>query len=261
MRNSFSTLLLVAACLLLSVTMAPAGEVEIWGSTTVQKQLIEPGAEAMAKATGVTAKVIGVGTGKGLIGLIEGRTAVSAASEDLEGAIASARKAAAAEGKNIKIPANLQFHALGRDEIVPIVHRDNPVRTLSWEQLAALNTGSRTNWKDVGGSDMQVQVVTSHAGSATKAILQSMVMKNAQYAPNAIEVKSTRLEINEVSKDKRAIGAVSIQFHRLNPGHTKIVKTEPIIRPLALITIGNPNPEVQKVIDFFRSEAGKEYLQ
>jgi phosphate transport system substrate-binding protein len=261
MGNRFLVFVTAAVCLSLAPMFVMAGELEIWGSTTVQKQLVEPGAAELAAVTGVKAKVVGVGTGKGLIGLIEGKTSVSAASEDLEGAIASARKAAAEEGKKINIPGNLQFHHLGRDEIVPIVHRDNPVSSLSWEQLAALNTGRIANWREVGGPDMRVQVVTSHAGSATKAILKSLVMKGADYASGATEVKSTRLEINEVSKDKGAIGAVSIQFHKLNPGHTKIVKTTPIIRPLGLITNGPPTPEAQKVIDFFRSEAGKKYMQ
>jgi len=85
-------------------------------------------------------------------------------------------------------------------------------------------------------------------------------MKKADYAADAIEVNSTRLEINEVSKASGAIGAVSAGFFNLNPGKTKIVEADTISRPLALITIGDPAPEVQKIIDFFRSEEGKKYI-
>ena len=49
-------------------------------------------------------------------------------------------------------------------------------------------------------------------------------------------------------------------FFNKNPGSAKMIKTDPIERPLALITIGDPAPEVQKIIDFFRGE-GKKYFE
>jgi phosphate transport system substrate-binding protein len=261
MQRFISSCFLVSVCVFFVMSAAEAGEVRVWGSTTCEKRFLEPGGEALQKKSGISVKMMGVGTGKGLLALIEGKTTVSAASSTLESAINSARKEAAASGKTLTIPENLQFHVIANDAIVPIVHRDNPVNTLSWEQLADLSTGRSTNWKEAGGLDLPVQVVTSHTGSATKAVFQKMVMKKADYAANAIEVKSTRLEINEVSKDKGAIGAVSEGFHALNPGHTKIVKTDPIERPLALITIGPPTQEVMQIIDFFRSAEGEKYIQ
>jgi phosphate transport system substrate-binding protein len=107
---------------------------------------------------------------------------------------------------------------------------------------------------------MPVKVVTSHAGSATRAVFQKSVMKKADYASSAEEVKSTRLELNLVSQNRGAIGAVSKGFFTLNPGNTKIVNTKEISRPLGLITIGDPTPEVQKIIDFFRSAEGEKYI-
>lgn len=253
--------LLAALALFITGTLAQANEVAIWGSTTCQFRFLEPGNEALTKATGISVRVMGVGSGKGLVGLIEGRTPASATSETLTNTIAAAERAAKADGKKLAIPANLAFHEITRDQIVVIVHRDNPVDSLSWEQIAGLNSGKITNWKEVGGSDLAVQVVTSHAGSATKSVLNELVMKKAPYAANALEVTSTRLELNEVSRSPGAIGAVSEAFHTLNPGHSKIIKTDPIERPLALITVGTPNAEVQKIIDFYRSEAGQQLIQ
>jgi phosphate transport system substrate-binding protein len=242
-------------------TAAFSTQVQIWGSTTCQKRFLEPGAKALKDETGVEVKVVGVGTGKGLIGLIQGKAPASAASNELEDAVKSAQKTAKKSGKKIVIPDNLVFHEIARDIIVPIVHKDNPVSSLTWEQLKDIHTGKTKNWKDVGGSDVPIRVITSHAGSATKAVFQKMVMKKADYVSNAVKVKSTRNEINEVSKYKGAIGAVSEGFFKLNPGKTKIVKADKIARPLALITMGNPTPEVQKVLDFFGSEKGKKYIQ
>jgi len=240
---------------------AYAEQVALWGSTTCQKRFLEPGAEALEKATGVPIKVFGVGTGKGMLALFEGKTNVAISSNTLEESIHSAQKVLKEDGKpEMQVPEGLQFHVITEDVIVPIVNQSNPVKELTWTQLADLNTGKVANWKEVGGPDMPVQVVTSHAGSSTKAVFQSMVMKKAAYAANAIEVKSTRLEINEVSANPGGVGAVSKGFYNLNPGNAKMVDTAEIKRPLALITIGDPAPDVQKIIDFFLSEEGKKYI-
>jgi phosphate transport system substrate-binding protein len=260
-RNVSNCLIIALGIVLVSAFAVSAAQVRFWGSTTCQKRFLEPGAKAVKEATGVDIKVYGVGTGKGMIALLEGKTNAAISSNTLEDSIKSAQKVRKKAGKpSVEVPEGLQYHKITEDVIVPVVHKDNPVSQLSWEQLAALNTGKIKNWKDVGGTDTPVQVVTSHAGSSTKAVFQKMVMKKAEYAPNAIQVKSTRLEINETSKNKGGIGAVSKGFFNLNPGATKIVKTDPIQRPLGIITIGDPAPEVQKIIEFFQSAEGKKYI-
>ncbi len=261
MKQFSKCLVLVFAALMLVVGNSMAADVNLWGSTTCQKRFLEPGAKALEAATGVSTKVFGVGTGKGLVALLEGKTNVAITSNNLEGSVNSAQKVLKKDGKPAaQIPDDLQFHKITEDIIVPIVNKDNPVTSLNWAQLADLNTGKVTNWKEVGGPDLAVQVVTSHAGSSTKAVFQKQVMKKADYAASAIQVKSTRLEINEVSKAPGGVGAVSAGFFSLNPGRCKVVKTDTISRPLALITIGDPAPEVQKVIDFYRSAEGQKYI-
>lgn len=238
-----------------------AEQIKVWGSTTCQKRFLEPGAEALKDATGIDVKVLGVGTGKGMMALFEGKAFVAAASATLESAIKSAKKVAKKTGKNAVVPDNLQFHEITKDVIVPIVHKDNPVTSLTWEQLKDINTGKIKNWKEIGGFDMPIRVITSHAGSSTKAVFQKMVMKKNDYVSKCVQVKSTRLEIKEVSKYKGAIGAVSEGFFKQNPGDTKVVQTDVIARPLGLITVGDPNPEVAKMISFFKSEDGKKYIK
>ena len=252
------SILAVSFCFV--TTSAPAQQVAVWGSTTCQKQFLEPGAEAFNKATGHTLSVAGVGTGQGMMALIEGQAKVAAASSSLESAIKSAKKNAKKSGAKIVIPDNLVFHQIAEDVIVPIVNKSNPVQNLTWEQLAKLNTGEITNWKEVGGLDMPVVVITSHAGSATRAMFQKSVMKKADYIGNAKKVKSTAKELEEVSKNPGAIGAVSEAFFKLKPGNCKVIDSDSIRRPLALITIGDPVPEVQVLIDFFLSPAGQEFV-
>lgn len=143
-----------------------------------------------------------------------------------------------------------------------IVHPSNPVTKLSKEQLKGLHTGTVENWKDVGGADSPVIVVTSHLGSATRKVFQKVIMDNDKYVDGAIEVKTTREEIDNVGQLPEAIGAVSMGFINLpgNKEKVKIVETQEISRPLMLITNGEPSPKVKKVLDFFAGE-GKKYIK
>lgn len=258
------SILLAMLGILLLVTLGHSKHQEaisVWGSTTCQKGFLEPGSEAFKQKTGHRIKVFGVGTGKGLLALLQGKTKVAAVSNSLEGAIKSARNIAEKSELSVSFPDNLMFHEIAMDIIVPIVHEDNPVKELTFEQLTGLNTGEYSNWQQVGGPNMPVQVVTSHLGSATRAYFRKVVMNKADYAFDAIRVSSTRYEIQKVSNHEGGIGAVSEKFFKMNPGRTKIIKTAEISRPLALITIGKPVTEIQELIDFFRSPEGQKFIQ
>jgi phosphate transport system substrate-binding protein len=231
------------------VSFAFAGEVSakqltVAGSTTVQKRILEPAHDAIQSATGFDIKVRGIGSGGGFKELMDGKIPASIASSPLSSLL---------NKKGLADDGTYQEHKIIEDVIVPIIHKSNPVKNLTWEQLAAINTGEITNWKDVGGPDRKIIVVTSHKGSATRAVFQKKVMKKATYVKGVREVRSTRQEVDLVAKFKGGIGAVSKGFVDLNPGKVKVLVTKNISRPLSFITKGNPNPDIQKIIDYLRT--------
>lgn len=232
-------------------------EVKIHGSTTIQKRVLEPGKDALEKATGIKLVMVGNGTGNGLEDLVNGKCDASGASEELADAVASMK---AATGKDA--PSDLRGNVITSDIIRVIVHPSNPVKSLTKEQLKGLNNGRIENWKAVGGPDMPVIVVTSHLGSATKKVFQKVIMDNDPYVTGAIQVETTRKEIDTVAKLPAGIGAVSLGFVNLpgNKEKVKMVDTPEISRPLMLITKGEPSASVKKVIDFFLGE-GKKYIK
>ena len=90
--------------------------------------------------------MLGVGTGKGMQMLIEGRVAVAAVSDELADAVASAKKAGV-----VTVPGNLKMTTIRKDQLVPIVHPDNKIAELTKDQLRGILSGKTTNWKEVGG--------------------------------------------------------------------------------------------------------------
>jgi phosphate transport system substrate-binding protein len=240
----------VLAALLLfpAVSEVYAGELLLAGSTTVQKRILEPAAAEIEEATGIKVKVIGVGTGKGFRQLRQGKIVASVASTSLESLLAK-----------YSLPDDGTYiaHVIAEDVIVPIVNKDNPVSSLSLQQLSDINTGKIDNWSQVGGKDQPIVVVTSHAGSATRSVFQKQVMNKAPYIKTARTVKSTRQEVRLVSQYKGGIGAVSQGFIAMNPGRVKVLKTTEISRPLVIITKGEPTGDIKKLIDFLKTEEAR----
>ncbi len=249
-----------AGLLLFFSAAAHADSVEIWGATVAQKRILEPAASAIKEATGVEIKVLGMNTGKGLLGLAEGKVQLCSVAETLEKAIEAAKKETEESGKTVQIPANLKYYEIMRDVVVPILHKDNPVTRLSWKQLTDINTGKIKNWKEVGGADLPIRVVTELPSDATRSMFSRIVMGGAEYTAEAVEIKTQRDAINEVSKYKGSIGAVSEFFFNQDANNTKKAETEnpaAISRPIALVTIGEPSGDVKKLVDYLRSDAAK----
>ncbi len=220
--------------------------VRLNGAASVVDSLIAPHQAAVEKATGMKLAVDKSNAGKGLIDLADGRCDASLASASIETVV----NAAKAAGRTID-PAPLRMSVIKSDEIVFVVNATNPVRSLTRQQVVDLHTGRITNWKDVGGPDLPVQVVTDTTSSATRGLIKGEVLKGQDYVATARAVHIEQVA-PEVAKQAGAIGGLGKGF--VKPG-VEIVKTDKVERPLGLITIGAPSPQVQRVIDALKKAA------
>ena len=109
MKYALSASMLAVACLF--STHVSAAPLEIAGSTSVQKTIVDPASAKVRDVTGLELKMLAVGTGKGLRMLTEGKVSVAAVSDDLADAVELAKTAGATS-----IPPNLKMvtkHTLG----------------------------------------------------------------------------------------------------------------------------------------------------
>ncbi len=233
---------------------ALAETLEISGGTTPIKEVLEPKSGELKLSTGVELKFSGVGTGRGLLALIEGKVSVATVGDTLVDSVSAAQKAARAEGREIKVPGNLVFAEIGSDELVVIVHKSNPVGELSKGQLKDIATGKIANWKEVGGPDLPIKVVTTEPSLAPGQFFKKVMMDGADYAKGATEVRSPKEVITWVSRNPGGFGAAADVFMKAAPGDAKVVKAPTIVRPLGLITIGQPSGAAQKVVDFYKKK-------
>lgn len=244
-----------AAFLTFAVAAAMAGPsraelVKLHGATTVVNVVVTPHREAVQKSTGHTLDIVGNATGKGLVDLAEGRADAALVSEPLDIAVA----AAATAGKQID-PKTLQLHEIRKDEVLFVVHKSNPVASLTWEQLADIHTGKITNWKQVGGKDAPIVVYSDALTGGTRALVKKIVMKDVDYAPGVRSLTSVARVAELVAQDANGVGAVGRGF--VDPAKDRIIRTAKVERPLAVVTIGSPSPKVKQVVEAFRVEVAR----
>ena len=101
--------------------------------------------------------------------------------------------------------ANVEFDmtGIGRDGFVFIVNKDNPVNSLTIEQIQKIYTGEITNWNQVGGNDEEIVAFQREQNSGSQNLMEKMVMKDTKMkeSPSGLMIASMEGLIGSVSKN------------------------------------------------------------
>ena len=173
-------------------------KVSISGSTSVGP-LMEKEAEAYKSVdANVSVEINQLGSSAGIKDAINGVSEIGMSSRDLKG-----------EEKQ----AGLKEDKIAVDGIGIITHKNNKVKSLTMDQLKGIYTGKITNWKEVGGKNAPVVVVSREDGSGTRDAFQEIVgyestelTKDAQISDGNGNIKST------VAGNENAIGYTSFSY-------------------------------------------------
>ena len=130
---------------------AHSGTLTIKGSDTMV-HLVTGWAEAYMKAhPNAQVSVTGGGSGTGIAAMLNGTADLCMASRDVK-----AKERELAKGSGI----TFREIAVARDGIAVVVHPQNPVSELTMDQLRQIFNGTLQNWKQVGGPDSGIQVLS-----------------------------------------------------------------------------------------------------
>lgn len=245
--NNHRKVLLAAAAALLPLG-AIADTVRLAGATTVVNVVVNPYRADVEKATGHTLEVNGNATGRGMVDLSDGKADAALVSEPMDIALAAAETA----GKKLD-GSKFKMHEIRKDEIVFIVHPNNPVTKLTLQQIADIHAGKVTNWKQLGGKDLPIIVYSDALTGGTRAMIRKVVMNGADYGASVKSLTSVSRIAELVPNDEAAIGGLGRGF--VKSDKVRVLETAKIERPLAIVTIGEPQPKVRQVIDAFRTAA------
>lgn len=229
--------------LILSAALARGqSAMQLDGSTTVQSALETVHAELEA-AVGHRIEFNPTGSSVGLASLAAGNVRVAMIASPLE-EVAGKLNAKKAGSINA---AQFRAAEIGRVKIAFIVNPRNRVRTLSAAQLAGIFTAKVKNWKEVGGNDAPITVVSLANGGP---LIPDHLLNGAPITPTATLVANASQIPSMVAQQVNAIGIISTAHVK---GPTSLVQTDIVIEvPLLLVTKGEPKAEERKLIEAAR---------
>ena len=170
-----------------------SGTVSTDGSTSMEKVIGFLSEAYMNKNSAVKVTYNPTGSGSGIKAVQAGSCDIGLASRDLKPEEAT----------------DLNGTVVAIDGIAMIVNKENPVKDLTIEQIAALYKGEITNWSEVGGADAPVVLIGREAASGTRDGFESITDTEDACKYNQ-ELTSTGDVVQTVSSNPNAIGYASL---------------------------------------------------
>jgi len=244
-------LTLAAAAMFAAFTssLALAETVEIHGSTTVAANLLMPKKADIEKAAGIDLQIVGNGSGRGLADLLDGKVKVAMISAPLEDEVKSLK----AKGTAVD-EAKLQAHKVGGAPAAFAVHPSNPVKSLSTAQITDILSGKIKNWNEVGGPDKPIVVVCETKGGGVRSMVEHEFLGGGDIAANKREVPNAPQGVKIVGQVDAALGIVS--KISLSSEVAELKGGKDVVQPLILVTLGDPAPDVAKLIAAAKTVGG-----
>lgn len=170
--------------------------ITVAGSTTCLP-IAEQAAELFKEEAGIGVLVSGLGSSAGIEAVSTGTAEIATSSRGLN----------AEESK-----LGLTTVPVAHDGIAVIVNTENPVHDLTIEQLRGIYSGQITNWSEVGGEDLTIQLVNRDEASGTREAFKSIVMDGSAFDRRAAVLSGTGQVRDVVSRSRGAIGYISMGF-------------------------------------------------
>ncbi|MCL4385942.1 MAG: PstS family phosphate ABC transporter substrate-binding protein [Cyanobacteria bacterium] len=178
------------------------------GSTTLL-EVAQKWAEEFMKVNGGKITVNGGGSGEGIAALLNGTT-------DLANASRSIKQDEIDKAKSLGL--DIKEYTVLYDGICIVTSKNINIKELTTDQLADIYMGKITNWKEVGGPDVNITAVARDTNSGTgeyfleEIIQKGKTQKENDYSPNCLRLQSNGDVVNQVANNDNTIGYIGIGY-------------------------------------------------
>jgi len=160
---------------------------------------------------------------------------------------------------------------VAKDGIAVVVNPKNQIVKLTTDQVRDIFNGKITNWKEVGGIDAPITVVSREAGSGTRSSFEQIIT-NITLKKDALIQDSNGTIRETVANDVNSIGYLS---HGLVNEKIKPLKIDEVectidqivagnyklVRPIYLLVKGKMEGEIKNFIDYILSPEGQQTIK
>jgi phosphate transport system substrate-binding protein len=215
--------------------------------------------------------VTGGGSGTGIAALINGTVDMANASRRIK-----PEERAEAEANGME-PVE---HTVAGDAIAIVVHPSNPVDGLSIPQLSAIFSGEILNWREVGGEDRPIVLLSRESNSGTHVFFLEEVVRQGDsedktlFSPDTLLMPSSEGISAEVRQNPNAIGydglgyvtpdqkVVAVSTADGEPYVEPTIETVkdgsyPIARGLYIYSVGEPQGAIRDYLDWILGPEGQ----
>lgn len=248
---------------------AKSSVVQIKGSDTIlnaSQAIVEEYMKTNKKAR---IAVTGGGSGVGIASLINKTADIAMASRNIKSSEVEALK---------KEGINVEEVVLGYDGITVIINHGNHIKNLDKKTLAGIFAGEITNWKELGGDDAKIVVLSRDSSSGTHAYFKEEILRGGdsksvvEYGQDTLYMPSNQAILQEVAKSKYAIGYIgmgymndtvdSLAVDGVKPTFETVAdKTYPIAREVFWYVDSARDGVTKEVVDFAVSSKGQEIVK
>ncbi len=240
------------------------GSINVEGSDTMVN-LGQAWAEVFqTENPGVMISLKGGGSGTGIAALINGTVDFANASRQMK-----PEEITEAQGKGVE-PVETE---VAKDGIAVVVNPANTVTALTMDQLGKIYRGEITNWKDVGGADKAIVLLSRDSSSGTyEYFKEEVVGKEKEYAKAAKLLPSTQAIVDETKANPDAIGYIGLGY--VTPDvkvleidgtaaslETALDGSYVLSRGLYMYSNGEPADVQKAYIDWILSPAGQKVVE
>lgn len=236
-----------------SSVQLPASRLLLTGSTTMAPLMMEVARRFQTLHPAIQIEVQMGGSGRGVSDTRQGKADIGMVSRALG-----------------ETERDLYGISIARDGVAVIVHKDNPVTSLSDRQLLDIYSGKIANWRQVGGRDAPMQVLAAPLeGGSSELISQYLripydqIKAQRRIAANADRIAAVSADphaiiwtsVGEAEREVRvgvpikllAVGGVAASSKNVRSGDY------PLSRPLTLVSRGTPTGAARVFIEFCAS--------
>jgi phosphate transport system substrate-binding protein len=211
----------------------------------------------------VTIHTEGGGSGSGIAALIDGEVDICAASRTLT------------HDETEQIAEKYQSvgmtHRIALDALCFYTNIDNPVKSLSLDQVRSIFSCDVTRWEDFGGNTAKIHTVIRPKVSGTRKYFENMILEGDNICPTATVRSTTDSVIFEVFADVDAIGYGGYGYHQyvnylevdgVEPSLENVKNHKyPVVRYLYFYTINKPEGDAKQFIEWVMSSQGQKIIQ
>lgn len=258
MKKNQKFLLPLLICLghfsLSSVCLGYAAEIKISSSISPYEEVFVPSLKEIETATGVQIKFKGNSKILSAIEIfrdvIQGSVDAGSAAVGIEDWKKLLIDQSTGEFSTDSI-GSLKSFIIGEDLLKITANKGVGITELTQVQLKDIFTGKIKNWKELGGTDTPITLVTMSNNPGTVAVFKKIILNGEAFGKNMRTVYAVPELVTVLTQTP---GTISFCSGSTPEGSLRVLKTPRIVRPITLITKGDPSENVKKVIQFFEKK-------